>query len=75
MRCLDIGCSGGDLVFDLARMVGNESVVVGTDLDLEKLGIARAEAHEQALENVLFECEDITSGPPHETFDIVRVSS
>src|SRR5215469_443694 len=43
MRCLDIGCGGGDLVFDLARMVGNEGVVVGTDLDLEKLGIARAE--------------------------------
>jgi len=31
MRCLDIGCGGGDLVFDLARMVGNEGVVVGTD--------------------------------------------
>lgn len=72
MRCLDIGCGGGDLVFDLARMVGNEGVVVGTDLDLEKLGIARAEAREQALKNVLFGCEDITSGPPRETFDIVH---
>jgi len=72
MRCLDIGCGGGDLVFDLARMVGNEGVVVGTDLDLEKLGIARAEAREQALKNVSFRSEDITTRPPQETFDLVH---
>src|SRR5262249_10791451 len=33
MRCLDVGCGGGDLSLDLARLVGPRGSVVGIDLD------------------------------------------
>ena len=44
MHCLDVGCGGGDVTADLARLVGGEGRVVGFDLDEVKLEIARAEA-------------------------------
>jgi ubiquinone/menaquinone biosynthesis C-methylase UbiE len=72
MHCLDIGCGGGDLTLDLARIVGASGRVVGTDVDPKKLEIARAEAQDQHLRNTLFELEDITEGPPGQTFDVVH---
>src|SRR4029450_5082121 len=44
MSCLDAGCGGGDVTFDLARRVGSTGRVVGIDLDQIKLGLARDEA-------------------------------
>src|SRR4030095_6335238 len=44
MRCLDVGCGGGDVSFDLARLVGPLGRVVGIDLDAVKITAARAEA-------------------------------
>lgn len=31
MRCLDVGCGGGDVTFDLASLVGITGSVVGVD--------------------------------------------
>ena len=33
LRCLDVGCGGGDVTFDLASLVGITGHVVGVDLD------------------------------------------
>lgn len=33
MACLEVGCGGGDVALDLARMVGPEGSVIGTDID------------------------------------------
>jgi SAM-dependent methyltransferase len=54
MSCLDVGCGGGDVSMELARIVGAGGKVVGTDLDDVKLEIARGEAREQGLSNVEF---------------------
>ena len=54
MACLDVGCGGGDVSFDLARLVGPSGRVVGIDIDEVKIGIARTEAAEQQIANIEF---------------------
>jgi len=52
MSCLDVGCGGGDVTLELARIVGPLGRVVGTDLDDLKLDIARGECLAQGFKNV-----------------------
>jgi SAM-dependent methyltransferase len=72
IACLDVGCGGGDVAFDLARLVGPSGRVVGTDIDGTKLEIARHEAVQQGLTNVEFVFDDIAHEHPRETFDLVH---
>jgi ubiquinone/menaquinone biosynthesis C-methylase UbiE len=72
MTCLDVGCGGGDVAFDLARLVGPSGRVVGADIDGTKLEIARHEAAQQGLTNVEFLFDDIAHDHPRETFDVVH---
>src|SRR5438876_9709070 len=44
MRCLDVGCGGGDVTLELGRLVGPAGRVVGIDIDATKLDLARQEA-------------------------------
>jgi SAM-dependent methyltransferase len=69
--CLDVGCGGGDVTFELARAVGPSGRVVGVDRDRTKLDIAQREAGDQGLSNVVFENRDLTAWEPDELFDIV----
>jgi SAM-dependent methyltransferase len=48
MRCLDLGCGGGDVTLALARMTGIPPT--GVDLDQVKLAAARQEAARQGLD-------------------------
>ena len=72
MSCLDIGCGGGDLAFDMARMVGPTGRVVGTDIDHKKLELASQEAAEHGLSNAEFRFADITQTEPESEFDLVH---
>lgn len=69
--CLDIGCGGGDVTFELARRVGPAGRAVGVDLDETKLEIARQEGREQGLSNLAFEARDVTAWEPSEPFDVI----
>lgn len=69
--CLDVGCGGGDVTFELARAVGPTGRVVGVDLDETKLDIARRESDQQRLSNIAFEARDVTEWEPGEQFDVV----
>jgi SAM-dependent methyltransferase len=71
MACLDVGCGGGDVTFDLARAVGPTGRVVGTDIDSVKLDLARGEAEAQQLAHVEFSLADIADGGPEPRFDLV----
>jgi ubiquinone/menaquinone biosynthesis C-methylase UbiE len=64
MRCLDVGCGGGDVALALARLVGPEGEVVGVDLDEVKLGIAREEAKAAGVANVEYRRGDVHELPP-----------
>lgn len=52
--CLDVGCGGGDVTLDIARVVVPLGKVVGTDIDNKKLELAWADARSQRLTNVEF---------------------
>jgi ubiquinone/menaquinone biosynthesis C-methylase UbiE len=71
-RCLDLGCGGGDVSVELARLAPDGSCV-GIDLDEEKIEIARDEAATAAVGNVEFRVGDATARPPSgdERFDLV----
>lgn len=69
--CLDVGCGGGDVAFELARTTGPTGRVVGVDLDETQLEIARREGEQHGLSNLTFERRDVTRWEPAEPFDVV----
>ncbi|MCI4350488.1 MAG: class I SAM-dependent methyltransferase [Thermoplasmata archaeon] len=54
MRCLDLGCGGGAVTLEMARMVAPGGNVVGIDMDEVKLELARQAAAKRHLANVEF---------------------
>src|SRR5689334_13267782 len=72
MACLEVGCGGGDLAFDLARMVGPTGRVVATDINDVKLELARSEAEAQRLPNIEFRFADISDEIVREEFDFAH---
>ncbi len=72
MACLDIGCAGGDVSFDIARLVGEKGRVVGIDRDQEKIALARQEAQTQPG-NLEFRVADVLNDNLAGEFDLVFV--
>ena len=54
MRCLDVGCGGGDVSVELARRVGPGGAVIAIDFDGESLDIARREALQAGHDNLIY---------------------
>ena len=69
--CLDVGCGGGDVTLELARVVGPAGRVVGLDFDATTIAIARQEAAQHELANVTFEVRDLGTWEPDVPFDVV----
>ena len=59
MRCIDVGCGGGAVTLEIARLVGPGGTVVGIDMDGVKLGLARQAAAERGLANAEFRVGDV----------------
>ena len=73
MNVLEIGSGGGDLAFDIARIVAPNGRVLGTDIDQTKIELATHEAAELNLTNVEFHLGNITESAPGGNFDLVHV--
>ncbi|MBY8977553.1 methyltransferase domain-containing protein [Rhodobacteraceae bacterium NNCM2] len=72
MKCLDIGCGGGDVTVEIARVAGPGGLVVGCDLDAPQLDIARREAAALGLTNIRFEQADaMVPDEPDQAYDLV----
>jgi SAM-dependent methyltransferase len=71
LTCLDVGCGGGDVTFELARRVGPRGQVVGVDMDEAKISLARQEAAAQGLANAEFHTLDIRNEGVDADFDLV----
>lgn len=69
--CLDVGCGGGDVTFDLASAAGSAGRALGVDRDETKLEIARREGAERGLSNVAFETRDVRAWEPTGEFDLI----
>jgi ubiquinone/menaquinone biosynthesis C-methylase UbiE len=70
MSCVDVGCGGGDVTLDLARLVGPTGRVVGIDIDAIKLDLARQEAAAQGIANVEFRHTGVDEWRPAPDFDL-----
>ena len=68
--CLDMGCGGGDVCFELARLVGPDGRVLGVDRDAEQIAIARSEAADHGMHNVNFQVSDIYGFESPPEFDL-----
>jgi SAM-dependent methyltransferase len=71
MACLDAGCGGGDVTFELARLIGARGRVVGMDIDATKLALARREAEARQCGNVEFRNAGIGESELEPEFDVV----
>jgi SAM-dependent methyltransferase len=69
-RCLDLGCGGGNVVLDMARIVGPDGSVTGVDFDPQIVELARQDARDAGAGNVEFHVADAQAfdGGP---FDLV----
>ena len=72
MNVLEVGCGGGDLAFDIARIVGPTGRVLGTDIDQTKLDLAASEAVAHNLTNIAFQPGNIAESAPAGSFDFVH---
>jgi ubiquinone/menaquinone biosynthesis C-methylase UbiE len=70
MRCLDVGCGGGHVAISMARVVGPEGCVIGTDTDAEILAFARDDAEAAKITTVEFRQVDACAHLCHEEFDV-----
>jgi SAM-dependent methyltransferase len=71
MCCLDVGCGGGDVAFELGCCVGPDGTVVGIDLDERTLELARSEATLLGRHQVSFQLADVMSSDLPSEFDLV----
>ncbi len=69
--CLDLGCGGGDVSFELGRRVGPGGRVVGIDMDEVKLDLARHAGAARNLSNVEFRAMDVYAWAEPQTYDLV----
>ena len=54
MKCVDLGCGGGEVTYEMARLVSPTGSVVGIDMDSVKLDLATKTAQERGVKNVVF---------------------
>ncbi|HEY1366767.1 MAG TPA: class I SAM-dependent methyltransferase [Gaiellaceae bacterium] len=71
MRCLDLGCGGGAVTLELARLVGPQGSVTGIDMDEVKLSLGRAAAAERGLDRVEFRHVDVNDWDEPGRYDLV----
>jgi ubiquinone/menaquinone biosynthesis C-methylase UbiE len=71
LRCVDLGCGGGSVTLELARLVAPNGEVIGVDLDEVKLGLATQAAAARGLSNVRFEAADVDAWDEPDAYDVV----
>jgi ubiquinone/menaquinone biosynthesis C-methylase UbiE len=69
LRCLDVGCGGGDVTLDLASLVGPTGHVVGVDVDATEIELARADSEQ--VDSIEFRVGDLGDGLGEEEYDVV----
>jgi SAM-dependent methyltransferase len=71
MKCLEIGSGSGAVSFELARRVGPQGQVLGVDIDVTKIELARQEAAQLRIDNVEFRLQDIRASDFASGFDLI----
>ena len=71
MQCLDVGCGGGHVTLLMARLVGSQGLVVGTDMDDTILDLAQHAATAAHLNTIQFRHADAVDLQEEATYDLV----
>jgi ubiquinone/menaquinone biosynthesis C-methylase UbiE len=71
MRCIDLGCGGGEVTLEIARLVDPGGSATGVDMDEIKLNLARREAVGRGLGNVEFRLLDVEDWDEPGSYDVV----
>src|SRR2546429_5583697 len=71
MRCLDLGCGGGEVSFELASLAGVSGSVVGIDMDEVKLALAQEAATGRGFANVEFRAGNVNGWAEPSAYDFV----
>lgn len=71
MRCLDVGCGGGHVSRELARLVSPSGRVVAVDADPTVVDLARADTRAAGVDNVEFRVGEAHELPADGPFDLV----
>jgi ubiquinone/menaquinone biosynthesis C-methylase UbiE len=71
MTCLDLGCGGGAVTLELARLVGQDGQVTGIDMDEVKLDLARQAARDRGWSNVQFRAQNAYEWAEPDSYDLV----
>lgn len=70
MNCIDLGCGGGDVCFDIAAMIGEQAKIVGIDIDPLKIAAAQKEAADKNFPHIEFINSDIFNMSVDHKFDM-----
>lgn len=71
MRCVDLGCGGGEVTLEMARLVAPGGSVTGVDMDEVKLDLARQEAARRGLGNAQFRLLNLHDWDEPASYDAV----
>jgi len=71
MTCLDLGCGGGDVTFEIARLVGPEGQAIGLDYDGVKLALSRQSAAAHGFLNIHFRQLDVLEWDEDSQYDFI----
>ena len=71
MRCLDLGCGGGDVTFELAILVGKKGHVVSLELDKSIVKLTQEDSQQLGLTNVELKVADALSLDAENEYDLV----
>lgn len=71
MHALDVGCGGGDVTLDMARMVDTHGRVCGLDFDTDIVRLARQDAAAAEVQHVEYQVVDAQYLDIPSTYDVV----
>ena len=71
MHGVDLGCGGGEVALEMARVVAPDGSVTGVDMDEVKLDLARREAARRGLGNIEFRRVDLNDWDEPGAYDAV----
>ncbi len=71
MHGIDLGCGGGEVTLEIAKLVAPDGVVTGIDMDDVKIDLARAAAVERGVHNVGFLADNVDNWDEPGSYDVV----
>jgi 2-polyprenyl-3-methyl-5-hydroxy-6-metoxy-1,4-benzoquinol methylase len=71
MRCIDLGCGGGEVTLEIATLVAPGGSATGVDMDGVKLDLARQAAARRGQDNVEFRLMNLDDWDEPGAYDAV----